>query len=400
MIGALLGDMIGAPYEFDRGDKTKDFPLFSKKSGFTDDSVMTIAVAEALLDTLGKNDEVITDALVTSMKKWGKMYPNAGYGGMFIRWLHEKNPKPYGSYGNGSAMRVSSVGWLFDDLDTTRHMAALTASVSHNHPEGIKGAEAIANAIFLARNGSSKEEIKDYIIKEFSYDLSRTCDEIRELSIAAECRGTDATGISYIKNGEIITFKKAKPAHKLHLYFPHGTKAVIGHNRMTTQGSEKKNYNNHPFNGRTAAHSFAFAHNGVLYNGAEMQKEYSLPETPIETDSYTAVQVLETFDNVDYESVKAVSEAVRGSFVFTILRDDNTIFLVKGDNPLTVYCYPELGLFVYASTKAILDTAVKLAHIHTAPISYIINEGDIIRIDPDGKISVSKFEMKEDFRFD
>ncbi|MCR4759658.1 MAG: class II glutamine amidotransferase [Oscillospiraceae bacterium] len=223
---------------------------------------------------------------------------------------------------------------------------------------------------------------------------------IRELSIAAECRGTDATGISYIKNGEIITFKKAKPAHKLHLYFPRNTVAVIGHNRITTQGNVKKNYNNHPFNGKTAAHSFAFAHNGVLYNEAEMQKEYSLPETPIETDSYTAVQVLETFDTVDYESVKAVSEAVRGSFVFTILRDDNTIILVKGDNPLTVYCYPELGLFVYASTKTILDTAVKLAHIHTAPISYIINEGDIIRIDPDGKISVSKFEMKEDFRFD
>ena len=223
---------------------------------------------------------------------------------------------------------------------------------------------------------------------------------IRELSIAAECRGTDATGISYIKNGEIITFKKAKPAHKLHLYFPRNTVAVIGHNRMTTQGSEKKNYNNHPFEGKTASHSFAFAHNGVLYNEAELQQEYSLPETPIETDSYTTVQVLETFDTVDYESVKAVSETVRGSFVFTILRDDNTLFLVKGDNPLTVYCYPELGLFVYASTKAILDTAVKLAHIHTAPISYIINEGDIIRIDPDGKISVSKFEMKEDFRFD
>lgn len=223
---------------------------------------------------------------------------------------------------------------------------------------------------------------------------------IRELSIAAESRGTDATGISYIKNGEIITFKKAKPAHKLHLYFPHGTKAVLGHNRMTTQGSEKKNYNNHPFEGKTASNSFAFAHNGVLYNEAELQREYCLPETPIETDSYTAVQVLETFETVDYESVKAVSEAVRGSFVFTILRDDNTLFLVKGDNPLTVYCYPELGLYIYASTKAILDTAVKLAHIHTAPISYIISEGDIIRIDPDGKISASKFEMKADYHFD
>ena len=223
---------------------------------------------------------------------------------------------------------------------------------------------------------------------------------IRELSIAAESRGTDATGISYIKNGEVITFKKAKPAHKLHLYFPRGTKAVLGHNRMTTQGSEKKNYNNHPFEGKTSSHSFAFAHNGVLYNEAELQREYSLPETPIETDSYTAVQVLEAFDTVDYESIKAVSEAVRGSFVFTILRDDNTLFLVKGDNPLTLYCYPELGLYIYASTKAILDTAVKLAHIHAAPISYIVNEGDIIRIEPDGKISASRFEMKEDYHFD
>lgn len=179
MIGALLGDMIGAPYEFDRGAKTKDFPLFSKHSEFTDDSVMTIAVAEALLDTLGQPDEDITATLIASMQKWGKKYPNAGYGGMFIRWLHEKNPKPYGSFGNGSAMRVSPAGWLFDDVETTRHMAALTASVSHNHPEGIKGAEAIASAIFLARTGSSKEDIKNYIINEFGYDLSRTCDEIR-----------------------------------------------------------------------------------------------------------------------------------------------------------------------------------------------------------------------------
>ena len=179
MIGALLGDMIGAPYEFDRGAKTMDFPLFSKHSEFTDDSVMTIAVAEALLDTLGQPAEDITAALVASMQKWGKKYPNAGYGGMFIRWLYEKNPKPYGSFGNGSAMRVSPAGWLFDDIETTRHMAALTASVSHDHPEGIKGAEAIASAIFLARSGNSKDDIKDYIVNEFGYDLSRTCDEIR-----------------------------------------------------------------------------------------------------------------------------------------------------------------------------------------------------------------------------
>lgn len=179
MIGAILGDMIGAPYEFDRGNKTKDFPLFSRKSQFTDDSVMTVAVAEALISSYGNSDDEIRTALVDSMQKWGKRYPHAGYGGMFRQWLSTKDPKPYGSFGNGSAMRVSSAGWLYDDVDTTRKIAAITADVTHNHPEGIKGAEATASAIFLARNGSSKDEIKEYIIREFGYDLSRTCDEIR-----------------------------------------------------------------------------------------------------------------------------------------------------------------------------------------------------------------------------
>ena len=179
MIGAILGDMIGAPYEFDRGDKTKDFPLFSIVSGFTDDSVMTIAVAEALMDSMGKTDDEIKAALTASMRKWGKRYPNAGYGGMFRHWLRDADPEPYGSFGNGSAMRVSSAGWLYDTMEETCHMARLTAEVTHNHPEGIKGAEAVAAAIFMARNGSSKPEIKEHIISEFGYDLSHTCDEIR-----------------------------------------------------------------------------------------------------------------------------------------------------------------------------------------------------------------------------
>ena len=179
MYGAILGDMIGAPYEFDRGDKTKDFPLFVKASQFTDDSVMTIAVAEALMNSIGKSDDEVKSALVSSMQKWGHMYPHAGYGGMFRGWLCEDNPKPYGSFGNGSAMRVSAAGWLFDTIDDTRRYARLSAEVTHNHPEGIKGAEATASAIFLARNGSTKDEIRQYIIREFGYDLSRTCDEIR-----------------------------------------------------------------------------------------------------------------------------------------------------------------------------------------------------------------------------
>ena len=179
MIGAILGDMIGSPYEFDRSPKTKEFPLFSRYSLFTDDSVMTVAVADALMSSTGKTDEEIRAALIESMRKWGRKYPDAGYGGMFYSWLHSRHPEPYGSYGNGSAMRVSSAGWLYETLEETRHMARLTAEVTHNHPEGIKGAEATASAIFLARSGSSKADIKAYITREFGYDLSRTCDEIR-----------------------------------------------------------------------------------------------------------------------------------------------------------------------------------------------------------------------------
>ena len=179
MYGAILGDMIGAPYEFARKHKTKEFPLFVKQSIFTDDSVMTIAVVEALLDTMDGTPEEIRTAVVRSMQKWGARYPYAGYGCMFRSWLMDENPQPYNSWGNGSAMRVSSAGWLFGTLEKTREVARMTAEVTHNHPEGIKGAEATASAIFMARNGGTKEKIKDYIIREFGYDLSRTCDEIR-----------------------------------------------------------------------------------------------------------------------------------------------------------------------------------------------------------------------------
>ena len=202
MIGAIMGDMIGAPYEFDKGNKTKDFPLFSQASVYTDDSVMTIAVAEAVMDTLEKSDKEIKAALVQSMQKWGKRYPYAGYGGMFRKWLRDKDPEPYGSYGNGSAMRVSSVGWLYDALEETRHAAALTAEVTHNHPEGIKGAESAASAIFLARTGHSKEEIKGYIVREFGYDLSRTCDEIRpECHHVESCQQTVPEAITAFLEG-------------------------------------------------------------------------------------------------------------------------------------------------------------------------------------------------------
>ena len=180
MYGAILGDIIGNPFEFDRGDKTKDFELFTKRCEFTDDSVMTVAVAEALI-AVGPDasKEEIEEAVIANMQDFGKRYPYAGYGGRFYYWLKEKNPKPYNSYGNGSAMRVSAVGWLYPTLERTREVAAYTAEVTHNHPEGIKGAEATASCIFMARNGAGKDAIKECVEKEFGYNLNRTLDEIR-----------------------------------------------------------------------------------------------------------------------------------------------------------------------------------------------------------------------------
>ncbi len=180
MYGAILGDIIGSPFEFDQGNKCKDFQLFSKGASYTDDTVMTIAVAEAFLFAHTRSDEAwLKTRLIRCMQKWGRRYPNAGYGIRFNLWLAMDDPKPYHSFGNGSAMRVSSVAWLFEDLATVRRMARLSAEVTHDHPEGIKGAEATASAIFLARTGHTKAQIKDYIEENFHYDLGRTCDEIR-----------------------------------------------------------------------------------------------------------------------------------------------------------------------------------------------------------------------------
>lgn len=204
MYGAILGDIIGSPYEFDQGNKSKDFPLFSPDSTYTDDSVMTLAVADAFMSIApNAEDSDIHRQLVQSMQCFGHAFPYAGYGGMFCRWLKDTNPRPYGSYGNGSAMRVSSAAWLFDDLETVRHMARLSAEVTHNHPEGIKGAEATASAIFLARSGSTKAEIKAYIQQQFHYDLSRTCDEIRPAYRHVEsCQETVPEAITAFLEGD------------------------------------------------------------------------------------------------------------------------------------------------------------------------------------------------------
>ncbi len=182
MYGAIFGDIIGSRFEFDRGGKTKDFELFTRQCNWTDDSVMTIAIMEALMNA-GKDADVDTihKECIRSMKKWGQRYPNAGYGARFFNWVLTDDPEPYGSFGNGSAMRVSAAGWIYDSVERTREVAKATAEVSHNHPEGIKGAECTAAVMFLARTGKSKEEIKKYVSREFAYDLSKTVDELRPL---------------------------------------------------------------------------------------------------------------------------------------------------------------------------------------------------------------------------
>mgnify|MGYP000004283391 FL=1 len=178
MLGAIFGDIVGSVYEF---DNTHDpaFPLLTRWSRPTDDSIMTLAVAKALMETAGQDDGAIRTALVRSMQALGRQYPNSGYGGMFRQWLRSADPQPYHSFGNGSAMRVSAVGWLYPTLDATLHAARLTAEVTHDHPEGIKGAQAIAAAVFLARTGTDKAAIRSFIARKFGYNLSRTLDAIR-----------------------------------------------------------------------------------------------------------------------------------------------------------------------------------------------------------------------------
>ena len=181
MIGAIAGDIIGSVYE-NHPIKTKNFPLFSHKSRFTDDSVLTVAVAHAILNR---------SSYGTALQDIGRRHPNAGYGGSFIRWLFSNDKKPYNSWGNGAAMRVSPVGFAFSSKMEILHQAQRTAEISHNHPEGIKGAQATAFSIFLARTGTPKEEIRVRIANTFGYNLNRSIEEIRpEYTFDISCQGT------------------------------------------------------------------------------------------------------------------------------------------------------------------------------------------------------------------
>ena len=176
IIGAIIGDIVGSRFEFNNYRST-DFEFLNDKCFFTDDSVMTIAVADWVT-----NKRQTDRHLGLYLREWGQKYPNSGYGGMFFRWLFSKElSSPYNSFGNGSAMRVSPCGFYAQSLDEALFLAKQSAEVTHNHPEGIKGAQSVAAAIYLAKTGSTKAIIKEYIENNFGYDLSRTCDEIRRV---------------------------------------------------------------------------------------------------------------------------------------------------------------------------------------------------------------------------
>lgn len=186
MLGAIIGDIVGSPFEFDRRKKLAqtNFKFFLPTAHYTDDSVMTVAIAEAILKYKADlPDEIKENVLArycqASMIRWGRKYPLAGYGGHFMQWIWARNPQPYNSCGNGSGMRVSPAGFLYDDLEDVLTAAKATALPSHNHPEGIKGAQAIAYMIWAARNEKSKKEMKTEAEKRFGYDLNFTLDEIR-----------------------------------------------------------------------------------------------------------------------------------------------------------------------------------------------------------------------------
>ena len=181
MLGAIVGDIIGSLYEH-RPIKTKEFPFFALGSRFTDDTVLTVAVADAILSGRGYAE---------ALHDFGLRHPRAGYGGSFMQWLHAQDRAPYGSWGNGSAMRVSPVGWAFDSEGDVLEQARLSAEVTHDHPEGVKGAQAVALAVFLARMGSSREGIRRRLGTLFGYDLDASVDGIRaDYGFDVSCQGS------------------------------------------------------------------------------------------------------------------------------------------------------------------------------------------------------------------
>ena len=215
----------------------------------------------------------------------------------------------------------------------------------------------------------------------------------RELANAAQMRGTDASGVAYVQSRAIQIQKAPRPASKMRWRSVPEARYLMGHTRMTTQGTASKNYNNHPFSGRAGRQPFALAHNGVLCNDVELRHTQRLPATFIETDSYVAVQLLERAGRLCLDSLRQMAEALDGSFTITVLDTKNTLYLVRGNNPLTIRLFPELGCYLYASTDEILDMALEalgLSGLCQADIH--ITQGDIMAIDAKGRRTTARFD--------
>ena len=213
------------------------------------------------------------------------------------------------------------------------------------------------------------------------------------LATASEARGTDATGYAMLRDRKLIVYKRPVPGHKLQFRIQDDTTVVMGHTRMTTQGDETRNENNHPFIGSIAGRPFALAHNGVLWNDKELRQKLKLPRTKIETDSYIAVQLLESQASLDFASLKYMAEQVRGTFTFTVLTDTNELYFVRGDNPLCLCRFQSSGLYLYASTSEIMQDALRrLPFLQEKPILVDLNSSEILRVDASGALSRGNFD--------
>ena len=213
--------------------------------------------------------------------------------------------------------------------------------------------------------------------------------------LASECeeRGTDATGIAYCSHGHLTIYKRPLAAHRLRFRIPEDSRVIMGHTRMTTQGKASRNRNNHPFLGNAAGEMFALAHNGILYNDQLLRRTNHLPRTKIETDSYIAVQLIEQKKALDFFSLKYMAEQVEGTFTFTVLDQQEHLYFVKGDNPLCLYHYPRHGVYLYASTEAILTRALNRLHLPLDnPERIDLMCGDILKISASGQQAMSAFD--------
>lgn len=216
---------------------------------------------------------------------------------------------------------------------------------------------------------------------------------LHALATAAEARGTDAAGCAYRNSGGLVVRKSPVPGHKLRFTVSDNTVTVMGHTRMTTQGDAQRNRNNHPFLGRVGGERFAFAHNGMFYNDAELRERFKLPRTKIETDSYVAVQLLEARNALDFDSLRFVAEQLEGSFTFTVLDERDALYIVKGDNPLYLLRFPKTGLFLYASTREILEDALQMCpQPRQEAVKINMTCGEIVRIDPTGEVTRGTFD--------